>query len=430
MQTAGRLLALIGIALCLANSGRADARADFIAGNDAAAKKDWGEAAQAYMRVTAQLPKYAVAWKALASARYYMGDLEGAVASADRYLDLGVVDPPFAGWANGLRAKLKLPPRPTPVPTAAPTLAATPAPAPDNGILLAAPAPDAGAEAVPLEAAQELNAVAAEGAAATEQQAQVDAEAEMAADAARVKQARSGGPAKRGRTSVGLRLLGGWSLGLGRFGHGESVESSTSLGSLAYDAKPAQGGLGAVEALLGIGDHAELSLGAYPLAWSSNRDSAATSTVTRSNSSEANGLLVPLMLSAGWRQAVGQGWTLVLAGGAGLVPATRAHVKSQTVQTTASGLTVTTVSADYDYASALGWRAALGAEWKAGPNVSLYLGTQALGASFDAVAPTGTIQSVDAGGASVAVPSDVAIPSTQGLNVLSVGFMGGLTLRY
>ena len=233
MPAAGRSLALLGIALSLAASAQADAHDDFVAGNAAVAQKQWPDAAQDYMRVTAQLPKFASAWKALASCRYYMGDLEGAVASSDRYLDLQPQDAAFAAWANSLRAKLQLPPRTTPAPTAAATPAATPAPA-DAGILVAAPAPDAEAESVPLEAAQALNADAAEGVVDREKQATADAAAEMAADAAKVKAQQRGPAHERGPVHAGLRVLGGWALGLGSFGYGEAVDDPSALSSQAF----------------------------------------------------------------------------------------------------------------------------------------------------------------------------------------------------
>jgi hypothetical protein len=429
MSAAGRSLALLGIALSLAASARADAHDDFVAGNAAATQKQWADAAQDYMRVTAQLPLYAPAWKALASARYYMGDLEGAVASSDRYLDLQPQDAAFGAWANSLRAKLQMPPRSTPAPTPGPTPAATPAPA-DTGILVAAPPPDAGAESVPLEAAQELDAAAAEGMVDQDKQATADAAADMAADAARVKAAQRGIAHARGPLHAGLRLLGGWALGLGHFNYGEAVDDPTALSPQAYDASPAQGGSGAVEALVDVGAHVELSLGAYPLAWGDTRDSSATSTVTRSNSSQVQGGLVPLMVSLAWRQALGQGWSLLAAGGAGMAPGNRVNVKTQTVQTSASGLTATNIDADYDYASAPAWRAALGAEWQVGPMVCVYLGLQLLGADFASVTPTGSATAQDETGATVAVPAAVAVPGPEALDVLSLQFMGGLTLRF
>jgi tetratricopeptide (TPR) repeat protein len=428
MSAAGRLLAFLGIGFCLASLARADAHDDFVAGNAAVGQKQWADAAQDYMRVTAQLPKYAPAWKALSSCRYYMGDFEGAVASADRYVALQPADAAFAHWSDSLRAKLNLPPSATPAPAATPVPTVAPAAA-DSGILVAAPPPDAEAEAVPLEAAQQLNAEAAQGAVATEQKAQQDAADDMAADAARVKAAQKG-PTSRARAQVGLRLLGGWALGLGSFSYGESVDDPVNLSPQAYDASPAQGGSGAVEALLDAGPHVELSLGVYPVAWTDTRDSSATSTVTRSNSAQANGLLMPVMLSVAWRQALTQGWSLVAAGGAGLAPGNRVSVKTQTVQTYATGLTVTTANADYDYAAALAWRAAAGAEWQAGTAVSLYLGLQLLGADFASVAPSGNVQSTDETGASVPVPAAVALPGPEALSVLSLQFMAGLTLRY
>ena len=105
-------------------------------------------------------------------------------------------------------------------------------------------------------------------------------------------------------------------------------------------------------------------------------------------------------------------------------------MKTQTVQTYATGLTVTTANADYDYAAALAWRAAAGAEWQAGTAVSLYLGLQLLGADFASVAPSGNVQSTDETGASVPVPAAVALPGPEALSVLSLQFMAGLTLRY
>lgn len=428
MHAAGRPLALVAIVLGLAASARADAHDEFIAGQQAAAQKQWAEAAQDFMRVTVELPGYAPAWKALASSRFYMGDTEGAVASADHYLDLAPQDSAFAHWANDLRRRLKLPPRSSPL--AAATAAPASPPPTDDGILMAAPPPDGGAQAVGPEDAQALDAVAAQDAVAIDDTAQQDAAETMQADAARVRAATRAAQGGRMRAQVGIRVLGGWALGLGGFAYGESVQDPALPSGVAYDARPAQGGSGAVEGLLDAGPHFELSLGAYPLAWGDSSDSSATGAVTRSNSSRASGLLLPLMVSLGWRQALGRGWDLVLAGGAGLAPANRASVNSQTVQTTATGLTVTTASADYDYAAAPAWRAAAGAEWKASPTVSLYLGLQLLGADFATVQPSVGVQAVDATGAPVAVPANAMVPGPQALKILSLQFMGGLTLHY
>jgi tetratricopeptide (TPR) repeat protein len=136
------------LGLCLALSSavalHADARSEFLAAAEHQKAQRWAEAAQGYARVTALSPTYALAWKQLASCRYYLGDLEGAEASAQRYLTLNPNDAAFLAWDGQLRSKLKLAPLdlstpvPTPIPTALPV----------DGAITAAPAPSTDAEVI------------------------------------------------------------------------------------------------------------------------------------------------------------------------------------------------------------------------------------------------------------------------------------------
>lgn len=435
MQGVGRTVSIAllwAAAACL----RADAPADYAAGMQQSRAKNWPEAAQDFTRATAQDPSMAAAWKQLATSRWYLGDYDGAVASADRYLDLQPGDTGFTAWTEGLRQHQHLPARTPGFPSAgavsptasaispsanaiSPTAVASPltasadnapqglSPAADS-IVAAPPPPGAEAESVPLEAAAQINQDAQNQASSVESSAQPRS------------------------VHVGVRLMGGWALGLGSFQHGEAVASDSGGSGAAYRGSVAGGSSGALEALVDFGDHVELTLGLYPIAWNDSHSSSASGTLARSNSSDASASFLPLLVSAGWRQALGGGWTLLALAGGGTLPATTVSVSGQTVQTDASGgLTVSTLHASYAYAASPAWRAELGAEWQAPASpLSLHLGIQALGASMAGVAPTGDVESVDQDGNPAATPTDLVLPAPQALGLVDVAFLAGLCLRY
>jgi hypothetical protein len=422
---------LAGLVLGLAaGSLRADARADFMQALELQKAQKWGEAAQNYMKVTAQLPKYAPAWKQLATCRYYMGDYEGSVASTDRYLALQPSDTAFAKWSDGVRAKLKLPPRELPAApvVAMPVPAAVPVAAPVDTVGMAAiPPPSADAKVVAPENASVLNAQAAENAVALEQKADQSAEEQMIAEAAAVKASRPDAP--RGKLHLGLRLLGGYSLGLGSFSHGEDVNDAMTPSGNRYAGHPAEGAAGAAELLLAVRPQWDASLGLYPLVWGETRKSSVTTSVTRSNSSDASALFMPIMVGASWHPRLAKGLQAVASLGVGAVPGARVTVKSQTVQTFPAGLNTTTATATYDYALAPAWRAALGAEWAASPSLGLHLGVQVLGASFSDMGGNADVDVVDETGTTLLRAKGVAVPA-QSLQLLSTAFLGGLSVRF
>lgn len=415
---------LLALGCLLPGALRADARADYLAATEDQKAGRWAEAAQGYTKVTAQLPKYAAGWKQLATARYYLGDLEGAVASADRYLALQPQDSAFAAWADKLRAKLKLPPAATPVPS---PVAATPAPTPaPEGLLYAAPPPGADAETVPLEAAAIINSQAASNIEQLEAQEADRSAEQMAEEAASILRQRE---PEHGAIKLGLRLMGGWALGLGSFKHGESVDSSTTPSSNPYDGQPAGGGAGLLELTAGFGDSLDFGLGVYPLLWSDSRKSSQTGTLTRSNSSEANAAFLPLMGSLTWRKPVTAGFSAIVAGGFGVIPSATVNVKSQTVQTSASGLSVTTVDGHLDYGLAPAWRAMVGGEWAVGPQLAFDLGLQLLGASFADAGGSVNVEVADETGATTFQAKNVAV-TPQALQVMSLDILAGLKLRF
>lgn len=412
---------------CLVPAGlKADARADYLAASEAQKAGNYAEAALGFSKVTAQLPKFAAGWKQMATARYYMGDLEGAVASADRYLELQPSDSAFGAWSDKLRAKLKLPARvepqasPAPV-TATPTEIATP-----EGILFAAPPPGADAEIVPPEAAAAINSEASTDIQALEKQEADRSAEQMANDAAAILRQRE---PEHGDLHVGLRLMGGWALGLGSFKYGESVNSSTLGSSDNYDGKPAGGGAALLELSLSFGDSFDLGLGVYPLLWSDTHKSSQTDTLTRSNDSQADAVLLPLMASLTWRHPISAGFSTLLAGGVGAIPSASLHVKSQTVQTSASGLTVNTTDAQLDYGLAPAWRVMLGGEWSVSPQLAFDLGLQVLGASFADAGGSYDLEVTDETGASLYKAQGLPV-TAQALQVLSMDVLAGLSLHF
>lgn len=419
-------------ALCLgltAGALRADARADFMQAAELQKSKQWADAAQAYMKVTAQLPKYAPAWKQLATCRYYLGDYEGSVASTDRYLALQPDDTAFASWSDGVRAKLKLPPRvQAPAPVSVPVAVAIPAAeaAPDNS-LAAAPPPGADAVAVTEGKAAVLNAQAAVQAQSLESVGTLSTEQQLIDEAEAVRASRP--EASHGKLKLGLRLLGGYSLGMGSFTHGEDVNDASIPSNKGYAGHPADGAAGVAELLLALQPQWDATLGLYPLAWSENRKSSVTSSVTRSNNSDASALFLPLMVGACWHPQVVPGIQAVVSLGLGAVPGARVTVKSQTVQTSASGLNTTTSTAHFDYALAPAWRAAVGAEWAASPAIGLHLGVQLLGAAFSDAVGSADADVSDETGATLLSVSGVPVPP-QSLQLLSTAFLGGLTVRF
>jgi tetratricopeptide (TPR) repeat protein len=384
----------------------------------------WPEAAQGYARVTAQAPDFAAGWKQLATARFHMGDFEGAVASADRYLALQPQDEAFAAWSDQMRTRLKLPPRVTPAPTPGPP---TPSPVPTpEGLLMQPPPPGIDAVTVPIEAATALNAEAMADIAELEEQEARRSRAQMADEAAAILRQRE--PA-RGSARVGLRLLGGLALGLGRFEHGEAVDSATTPSPARHNGAPAGGGAGVAELSLGFGERLELGLGAFPILWHDSRKSIQTDTVSRSNSSEAGAAFVPLLASLTWRWPLQGGVSLLLGGGAGVIPSAQVRVKSETAQTHASGVDVTQVDARLDYGLAPAWRVMAGAAWALGPKLSFELAAQMLGASFADAGGSAKLEQRDETGA-VLLSMDGVPVSPQPLQVLSLNLLAGLNWRF
>lgn len=417
---------LLALACLFPTALKADARADYLAAMEAQKAGNYADAALGFSKVTAQLPKYAAGWKQMATARYYMGDLEGAVASADRYLELQPSDSAFAAWSDKLRAKLKLPPRaepqanPAPI-TATPTEAATP-----EGILLAAPPPGADAEIVPPEAAAAINSEASTDIQALEKQEADRSADQMAEDAAAILRQRE---PEHGDLHVGLRLMGGWALGLGSFKYGESVDSSTTPSNNSYDGQPAGGGAALLELSLGFGGALDLGVGVYPLLWSDTHKSSQTGALTRSNDSEANATLLPLMASLTWRHPLSTDFSALLAGGVGAIPSAKLRVKSQTVQTNATGLTVTQTDASLDYGLAPAWRVMAGGEWSVSPQMAFDLGLQVLGASFADAGGTADVEITDETGATLAKAQGTTV-LPQAFQVLSLDILAGLSLHF
>jgi len=378
----------------------ADARSDFLEAVEHQKAQRWAEAAQAYAKVTAQAPTHAPAWKQLATCRFYLGDLEGAEASSQRYLKLQPNDAGFAAWNGQLRQKLKMPPLDlgTPVPTPLPT------PVAEEGPLSAVPAPDAVAEVVP-----EAMAAASSAAAAA---------AEPVAVA----------PARQAQT-FGLRLAGAFHFGLGRFEHGEAVASSTAASGQAYPGQAALGPGALVELLWGRGPSFEWSLGAYPLFWSETQRSSRTDAVTRSNESTASATLLPLLLGAGWRLPLGPTVHGLLSAGLGVLPSAQVAVRTETVQTSANGLTNTRGQSSVSYALAPAWRLGAGVEVPLGQRSAFYLGAQVLGAQFAAAGSSSSFEVLDQSGAVLSSAQGVS-GQAQALSVLSAGALAGLSFRY
>lgn len=418
----------LALGLSLGAGLRADARTDYLAAAEAQKAGRWDEAAQGYSKVTAQQPGYAPAWKQLASARYYLGDHEGAVASADRYLALKPEDTAFAAWADRLRKKLGLPPRATPSPTPGPALPAPVialAPTPESLIGIAPP-PGADAEIVPMEQAVSLNSDAAAKIAQLEAQEAERSALQMAEEGSSLRRRRA--PA-RGSLKLGLRLMGGWAIGTGSFEHGEDVESPTAYSTRRYNGAPAGGGSAVIELLAQMGERLDLGVGVYPLLWSDQKKSSQTSTVTRSNSSEASAALLPIMAGLTLRQPLAKGFNGLLSGGFGIVPSTTLKVKSQTVQTYGGGLDVTSIDARLDYGLTPAWRVMAGGEWVLGPRLSLDLGVQALGASFADAGGVADVEVTDQTGATLFKAKDLVV-APQPLQVMSISFLAGVRVLF
>jgi hypothetical protein len=402
---------------------RAGAREDYLAAAAAQKAGQWAEAAQGYSKVTAQLPKYAPAWKQLAVTRFYLGDFEGAVASADRYLELQPDDAAFAAWTDNTRRKLKLPPRRTPEPTPTPALP-TPVPTPES-LLLEAPPPGADAQAVTAFEAEQINAQAGGDIAKLEEHNTKLQIQSMTEEAAAVLRRRT--PA-RGRLKPGLRLLGGLGFGLGSFKHGEEVKHENAPSGTPYEGKPAGGFSSSAEFFLLAGESLDFSLGVYPLLWSDNRKSSVTGTLTRSDSSEASATFLPLMVGLAWHQRLSPNFKLFFSAGGGSILSARVHLKEQLAQTNPSGITVTTLQANLDYGPAPAWNLRLGGEWIANPRLSFLLLGQLLGANFADGTGSFSSESRNESGVILASASGPWPPTP--LTLMNLNLLAGLNIRF
>jgi hypothetical protein len=390
------------LGLCLALSSavalHADARSEFLAAAEHQKAQRWAEAAQGYARVTALSPTYAPAWKQLASCRYYLGDLEGAEASAQRYLTLNPNDAAFLAWDGQLRSKLKLAPLdlstpvPTPIPTALPV----------DGAITAAPAPSTDAEVIDSSAST------------PELQAQLVEDSPAAA--------------AKAVTTWGLRLAGSISLGLGKFEHGEQVTSSTTPSNKTYPGQAGMGLGGLAELLYAWNPKWELSLGLYPVAWQETQSSAQTSTVTRSNESTASGLLLPVLINGGARFPLSPTITALLSAGLGVIPSAHVEVEDSTVQTATSSLVHTKLKGAIDYGLAPAWRLAAGMEVPLNKIAAIYVGGQLLGAQFSATAGNYSYQDFDQSGNLLGSGTGTSKPID--LSVLSASALVGLSARF
>lgn len=399
------------LALRLSVALHADARSEFLAAAEHQKGQRWAEAAQGYARVTALSPTYGPAWKQLATCRYYLGDLEGAEASARRYLALNPSDASFLAWDGQLRAKLKLAPLDlsTPVPTPVPTLL------PVDGAITAAPAPSADAEVIGGPAASAAVGQSSPVAAASpELQAQLIEDDPAAAVAS--------------RTTWGLRLAGSFSLGLGKFEHGEQVTSSSTPSNKGYPGQAGMGLGGLAELLYAWDPKWELSVGLYPIAWQEAQSSSQTSAVTRSNESTASALLLPLLINGGARFPLSPNITALLSAGVGVIPSAHVEVEGSTVQTAASSLTNTKVKGAIDYGLAPAWRIAAGMEVPLNKVAAIYVGGQLLGAQFSATAANFSFQNFDQSGNLLSSGSGTSKPVD--LSVLSAGALVGLSARF
>jgi hypothetical protein len=152
--------------------------------------------------------------------------------------------------------------------------------------------------------------------------------------------------------------------------------------------------------------------------------------VTRSNSSEASSNLLPLMAGLSWAPPLGSGFSLLLQGSVGVIPSASVHVKSQTVQTTASGLSVTDVDADLDYGLAPAWRALAGGEWSVGQRWAYDLGVQVLGASFGDAGGTANVNVTDeTGTVQPGFPATVTV-APQPFSVTSLSLLAGVHMDF
>jgi len=400
-------LLAMGLALGSTATVWGDARSDFMEAAEHQKAQRWGEAAQAYAKVTAQAPTYAPAWKQLATCRFYLGDLEGAEASAQRYLKLQPTDSAFTAWDAQLRNKLKLPPLDlnTPVPTPVPTQM------PVDGAVTLAPAPSADAEVVDASAvapATEFMVVADESAAAT-------AEASSSTSSP--------------SSTFGLRLAGSFSLGLGRFEHGEQVNSSTTPSNKPYSGQAGLGLGGLAELLWDRGERLELSLGAYPIQWQETQSSSRTDSFTRSDESSAKSLLLPILLGAGARFPLSPLVTGILSAGLGVIPSAHVDVDKSTVQTATSSLTNTRIKAALDYGLAPAWRIAAALEVPVSKAGSIFLGGQLLGAQFSDTKGSYTYEVLDQSGNVLFSGSGVTTKG-QALSVLSASALLGFSARF
>lgn len=436
------LLACLTLALSLTTATtalHADARSEYATALEQVKAKNWADAAQSFARVTALAPDYAQGWKQLATCRYYLGDVEGAEATAVRYLKLVPTDAAFAAWDGQLRTKLKLPPLDlAPKPAAAPVVVAPK----EDAVLAAAPPPGADAETIASAAAAGANVATAAESAQPAAQAASPAEAKPQAATATEQvsfetqgsqaQSAQAEPAQEDRTPfkrVGLRLLGSFSLGLGKFAHGEDVNSSTTASGKQYSGQVALGLGGAGEFLYNLSRHWELSLGLYPLNWQETRRSSQTDTVTRSNESTANALFLPVLLGIGYRADLGGGLSTLFSLGLGAVPSAQVSIKSQTVQTTATGLSNSTVNSTYNFSTAPAWRLGAGLEVPVGSVVGIYLGGQLVGATFAPVLGTHNGETVDETGAVTNSFSGVSALSRD-LTLMSASALAGLALHF
>jgi hypothetical protein len=277
------------------------------------------------------------------------------------------------------------------------------------------------------EAAAGINATASAAMAEVEAQGQADSEAQMAAEADAILRGRE---PKRGAIKPGLRLWGGGSFGLGSFSYGEDVESATAPSSRSYNGQPAAGGTGGAELLLGFGPRIALTLGAYPIFWADSRKSSQTSSVTRSNSSEASASFLPLMGGVSFAQPLGPSFSLLFQGGVGVIPSATVRQKIQTVQTFASSLEVTDVDGTTEYGLAPAWRVLAGGEWSLGGAWAFDLGLQMLGANFGSASGSGSVTVTDQSGTKLYGTPTAVTGTPQELNVLSLSLLAGLRYNF
>jgi tetratricopeptide (TPR) repeat protein len=113
------LSGVLGLAV-LPSFGRAytaDALAQFQAGRQYQAARQWAPAVQAYEAALRADPSLTQAYKALGTIYYQAGDHKGALVFYDRYLTTNPGDTATKNFADGIRASLGAP---APAPAAAP----------------------------------------------------------------------------------------------------------------------------------------------------------------------------------------------------------------------------------------------------------------------------------------------------------------------